>query len=733
MIKERSQEILLSKTFLKTINSKDYKYLGLYKTDSDSEDNSKSYENKISLIMDKYEKQKYRIILYEIELNKNIYSVMNFSHEFIFIHIEIKCIINIIEKKYKDYKENAYLKGVEKWLIKLEKKLYYYSNEIENLDLEQQKNHYEYLSYYYLIMFYYYAFFEKVNNNFLNSLSYLLLAEKIIKETLEQITFPEIYRIIEKIYLFIIYFYMFDKNFLSALDYIKLLLEICYKDIEYLFLFKQNKDGNKIENNIINEILFIIVICFYYSGCIFEELNNIDICSHCYYQTFSLSNNFFKEKYFYLNLLFKEIEKRYKKHTKILSIISKFESSLLNDTDNKKDFILKNNMLTHYNIKKKNRLKFIEKYINKLKIKEIDEDEKDLFSNEKRIKNKKSMRMMKQIFLLDYLTSDEFKPTIKKLDNLEINNINDDTKNIIQKQIITIKSNQKHKNNSNEVTNQKTNKNNLVLFSPKKKTKLFHQIYKKVPNNKYNYSNINYKPKNNSNSITNYYKSVNNSYYNKFNNKSNSNSNSNSFTYNNKPLKINYDKYIFNKDYMKKRTFLELQSEKEYKFQKEILRGKKNEYIFIRPFDIQSSKYKAENFFNLTFEERLKSIEERNKSIKSEEKKRYFNSLIGKKETLLFEKSCKSLSSKDSKKYFDFVKKIAKRNLINNKMFFFNSDYSSDSKYESNKKNKEILSLLDLNITNIEKKKLKLKKNKSDRVFNIKNKTLHNKNQKPFY
>jgi hypothetical protein len=184
---------------------------------------------------------------------------------------------------------------------------------------------------------------------------------------------------------------------------------------------------------------------------------------------------------------------------------------------------------------------------------------------------------------------------------------------------------------------------------------------------------------------------------------------------------------------MKKRTFLELQSEKEYKFQKEILRGKKNEYIFIRPFDIQSSKYKAENFFNLTFEERLKSIEERNKSIKSEEKKRYFNSLIGKKETLLFEKSCKSLSSKDSKKYFDFVKKIAKRNLINNKMFFFNSDYSSDSKYENNKKNKEILSLLDLNITNIEKKKLKLKKNKSDRVFNIKNKTLHNKNQKPSY
>ena len=70
---------------------------------------------------------------------------------------------------------------------------------------------------------------------------------------------------------------------------------------------------------------------------------------------------------------------------------------------------------------------------------------------------------------------------------------------------------------------------------------------------------------------------------------------------------------------------------------------------------------------------------------------------------------------------------------MKNKIYFFNSDNSSDTKYESNKRNKEVISLLELNITNIEKKELKLKKNKSDRVFNIKNKTLHNKNQKPFY
>ena len=740
MRKRRSQEILLSKTFLNTIKTKfNEEYLGLYNIDSESDEYTKIYDVKFAFIMDKLDKYKYRAILYEIESNRDIYSEMNLSHELIFIHIEIKCIINIIEKKYRDYKENAYSKGVEKWLIKLENKLDYYSNEIENLDLEQQKNQYEYLNYYYLIMYYYYAFFEKLNNNILDSLSYLLLAEKIIKETLEQITFHEIYRIIVKIYLLLITFYMIDKNFFTALNYIIALLELCYKDLDYIFLSKQKKEENIIDNNITNDILFIIIICFYYSGCIFEEFNNIDICTHCYFQTYSLSNNFFKDKYFYLNYLFKGIKKRYKNHIKILSIISKFESNLLNESDNKKELIIKNKKKKYYVDKKKNRLKFVEKFINKLKIKEIDDDEKDLFSNNKRIKFKKSMRMMKQVFLLDYLTSDEFKPTIKKLDNLEINNINDDTKNIIQKQIITIKSNQKLKNNSNEVTNQKINKNNLILISPPKKTKLFHQIYKKIPNNKYNYSNLNYKPKNNNtNSLTNYYKSVNNSYYNKIYNKYNtnlnSNSNSYSYTFNDRPLKINYDKYIFNKDYIKKRNFLELQSDKEYQFQKEILKGKKNEHIFIRPFDIESSKNKAENFFNLTVDERLKSIEERNKSIKSEEKKRYFRSILGKQESFLFEKSCKSLSTKDSQKYFEFVKRIAKRNKMKNKIYFFNSDNSSDTKYESNKRNKEVISLLELNITNIEKKELKLKKNKSDReMFDFKNKTLLNKTKKPFY
>ena len=161
MIKRRSHELLLSKTFLQSINSKfDYQYSGLYNIDSDSEDYSKSYDSKFALIMDKYEKQKYRTILYEIELNKNLYSEMNLSNEFIFIHIEIKCIINIIEKKYRDYKEKAYLKGVDKWLKIFDKFLEHFSNGIENLNFNK-KEQYEYLNYYHLIKLYLYAVLEK--------------------------------------------------------------------------------------------------------------------------------------------------------------------------------------------------------------------------------------------------------------------------------------------------------------------------------------------------------------------------------------------------------------------------------------------------------------------------------------------------------------------------------------------------------------------------------------------
>ena len=51
--------------------------------------------------MNQYEKKQYRKIMYEIEkYKKNLFN-LNISHELIFTHIEIKCIIKIIEKNIK--------------------------------------------------------------------------------------------------------------------------------------------------------------------------------------------------------------------------------------------------------------------------------------------------------------------------------------------------------------------------------------------------------------------------------------------------------------------------------------------------------------------------------------------------------------------------------------------------------------------------------------------------------
>ena len=89
---------------------------------------------------------------------------------------------------------------------------------------------------------------------------------------------------------------------------------------------------------------------------------------------------------------------------------------------------------------KEKRLKNIESYLNKLKIKEIDDDDEDLFNEigTKR-KSKKTINLMKNVFLLNYLSNKEFKPIIKKLDNLHINKFDHNFKKIIQNKISSIK------------------------------------------------------------------------------------------------------------------------------------------------------------------------------------------------------------------------------------------------------------------------------------------------------
>ncbi len=670
--------------------------------------NINNLNKNISKLIEQYDKKQYRKTIEEIEIIKNNYNI-NDIHNSLLTHIQIKCVLKIIEKKYRDYKEKAYLKGVDKWLKIFEKFLEHFSNGIEYLNFNK-KEQYEYLNYYHLTKLYLYAVLEKQKNNNLECLSYLLLAEKIIDETLNEIKFPQIYRIIQKIYLFKISFLISDKNFLTALNYIVVLFELCNKHLYFFLSLNQENQKNNYEK-IIKDTLFTITICFYYLGCISENLKDCKIAYFCYNQTYFFVKNYLQEKYPYLFLFFEDLLSRVKIYLKIFSSIDKLNNIFLINSrkkNKKKEYVSK----LFINEKEK-RLKYIESYLNKLKIKEIDDDNEDLFNEigTKR-KSKKTINLMKNVFLLNYLTNKEFKPVIKKLDNLNINKFDHNFKKIIQNKISSIKSNKRY-----HYIDDLTDKN--ILTSPKSKSKYFKQIKNISHSNNLSNSNVYHSLENNSQKKTK---------------KENRKIISYSFIITNKPLKINYDKYIFDKDYIKKRQILDSQSEKEYQFQKLLLREKKSEKIFISPFNIQNSKKKAENLFNLTMDDKLQLISEKNRTIKTGEKKNYFNSIIFKTSNALLEKSCKSLSSKDREKYYEFIKKTKRRNsiiksrmLYNNRNSFFNC---SEDNEDLNEKNKEVMNLLEYNINNLEKKEEKLRKNKSQKVIHNKT-TLYKKVKKP--
>ena len=78
---------------------------------------------------------------------------------------------------------------------------------------------------------------------------------------------------------------------------------------------------------------------------------------------------------------------------------------------------------------------------------------------------------MKNVFLLNYLSNKEFKPIIKKLDNLHINKFDHNFKKIIQNKISSIKSNKRFRYH---YIDDLTDKN--ILTSPKSKSKYFKQI-----------------------------------------------------------------------------------------------------------------------------------------------------------------------------------------------------------------------------------------------------------------
>ena len=98
------------------------------------------------------------------------------------------------------------------------------------------------------------------------------------------------------------------------------------------------------------------------------------------------------------------------------------------------------NRLNYLEEERKKKFVGIEKKIGNLKLMDVDDDEPDLFNKvgAKPI-NERVLKATKQVHLLEYLMSDNFKGIVHNMKKIEINKLEKDTINKIQKKNNIIK------------------------------------------------------------------------------------------------------------------------------------------------------------------------------------------------------------------------------------------------------------------------------------------------------
>lgn len=280
----------------------------------------------------------------------------------------------------------------------------------------------------------------------------------------------------------------------------------------------------------------------------------------------------------------------------------------------------KKNILVFNEEEKLKKFSKIQKYIEKLKLMEVDDDEVDLLNNvnEKPFSQRVGV-VTKTIHVLNYLMSEKFQNVLDKMGKIEINNLNKDTRRVIQKKIISIKNNQRMKLLEEE--KEKDNQKEKISLYKKESFKFSPMLTK---SNNYYMSTV---TTNNSSSRANTAASRRPE---KLKEKEIKRSNKDQTNKKERPKtskssrdeipKIKYSKYLFNKNFQKKIAFLDNQYNKELKFQKDMLKCKEEEKtLAYEPFNERKINHTCENFYSTTLKKEMKSAKEREKMLKKKE------------------------------------------------------------------------------------------------------------------
>ena len=426
----------------------------------------KIFENALDTFQKKqFKKTLTYINTVQLELNKNYYWKI--------LILKLTCYQEIIEKKLlRDYDKYRLLIKVQKYFSLFNKETQNFFKDLKgNDDSPDYLNKCECIISLILRQCYNYSQFCIHQNFLFDAIAFLSLGERLIRNTSEFFISPESDYYATCILLFLSSLFIISDNFGTAKKYLIICLKLSYKELELRLDVNNNlslvnmNNFNESEQEKINKIFFNISICFYHLG----------VCKENEYEFHEAYEAYKQAKYFgHLNenelaidfvLCLNNMEKREYLRLQLIEFFKAEEKKYKTDESPKK--VQKPKIWYDESLKKYNKL---EEYIEKLNLREIDDDDPELLN---KIKGKGYSKRVgiptKTIHILNYLMDEKFKNVIDKMKKIDYNYLSKKTKDIINKQILKIKNEervklakvQKEKEKENKIDNDNLKQTNI--------------------------------------------------------------------------------------------------------------------------------------------------------------------------------------------------------------------------------------------------------------------------------
>ena len=462
---------------------------------------AKEVKTLLGILLEFYGKKQYKKLLKLIEAQRD--KEEELKNEFNIWKITFLKIISIqkvIEKKIiKNYKKKNIPK-FDEYLLKENKELFkWILFSYQNIDKKKFINSFNEISIQFLLQkcinfSKYCIHFEKIKD----AIGFLSLGLRLIMNTKEFFISPVTLSLSGELLLQLSSLLIAESNFETAKNCINIIIKFLFLSLE-IRLVNENislslinlKKNSEEELSTITKILFHMSIAFYQLGVCYENEND-DYNSFYAYKTskwFGELISYDKKTDMYIDLI-EDINTRQLMRNRIIIF---FEHGVtkeeLQDVVHHTKKI--NSKLSIEEEKKKLKNEKIITYIENLNLKDVDDGDPDLFNKVGCKPYKENViKSTKQIRLLNYLMSDDFKEMVRSMKKIEINKLNKDTINAIQKKIINIKNNERHRL-AKQLKEQKSIEKFLlykdkknILNTPKLREAKTYKI--KTPNNTYN-------------------------------------------------------------------------------------------------------------------------------------------------------------------------------------------------------------------------------------------------------